>query len=55
MGFSFYFPRTDDYIAQVENVTCHLQDTILLKFNDIEEQLERASDEACLPHPRPGQ
>ena len=46
MGYSFYSPRTDDYIAQIEKITSLLEDTILPKFNDIEEQSERASDEA---------
>jgi len=46
MGFSFYSPRTDEYISQVEKITSLLEDTILPKFNDIEEQSERASDEA---------
>ena len=43
MGYSFYSPRTDDYIAQIEKITSLLEDTILPKFNDIEEQSERAS------------
>ena len=46
MGFSFYSPRTDEYITQVEKIISLLEDTILPKFNDIEGQSERASDEA---------
>lgn len=46
MGYSFYSPRRDDYISQIEKITSLLEGTILPKFNDIEQQSERASEEA---------
>lgn len=46
MGFSFYSPRTDEYIAQIEKITSLLSDCILPRFNDIDEQSEKASDDA---------
>lgn len=46
MGFSSYRPYTNEYIAQVETIISLLEDCILREFNDIEEQSEKASDEA---------
>ena len=46
MVFSFYSPYTNEYIAQVEKITSLLNDCILPRFNDIDEQSEKASDDA---------